>query len=360
MSQENSVEQLLKGLRSGMVPRQVRLFAAQGLLPVSRDDLIRLQLLLTADPDDEVASSASSSLAEEEVATLCGWVRSSEMDSLELDLLVRARSEEPVWEAVSQHRLVSDETLRLLARHGTPLVQDIIMTNQVRLLGCLEILEDLRQNPQISQVIMRRVHEFEEEFIEKAAKAAAEDEASLEAAVPGPSVREALNELLAIGARLPSEDTFPRPRDADHELTEEELGGEGSAYARLLNMTVPEKVITALKGSREERAILINSRNNLVARAVLASPKITDTEIEKIAASKSVSDEVIRGIAANPKWLRKYGILHLLAQNPKTPLRTAMIFVNRLARKDVERLTRNRNVHPEVRKHARRMLERKR
>jgi len=47
-----SVDQLIEGILAGTVPRQVRLFAAQGLLPVSRDDLFRLQLLLSADPDD--------------------------------------------------------------------------------------------------------------------------------------------------------------------------------------------------------------------------------------------------------------------------------------------------------------------
>ncbi len=360
MSQSDSVQQLLSGLRSGMVPHQVRLFAAQGLLPVSREDLIRLQLLLTTDAAEEVAEQATTSLREEEATTLCSWVRSAELDSLELDLLVRVRDEEPIWEAVSQHRLVSDETLRLLARHGSPLIQDIIMTNQVRMLGCLELLEELRQNPRVTHVILRRVHEFEEEFIEKAAKAAQREEALLDVVGPGPSVRQALDALLAIGARLPAEDTMPRPRNPDAELIDEADANDQGAYAKLLKMTVPEKIIAALKGSREERSILVNSRNHLVARAVLASPKLTDNEIEKIAASKSVSDEVVRGIATNPKWLRKYSIVYLLAQNPKTPLRTAIGFINRLNRKDVERLARNRNVHPEVRKHAHRMLERRR
>jgi len=73
-----------------------------------------------------------------------------------------------MWAAVAVHGRTSDETLRVLARHGSPLIQDIIMTNQVRLLAHLEILDELRANPRVTQVVLRRVHEFEEEFIEKA------------------------------------------------------------------------------------------------------------------------------------------------------------------------------------------------
>ena len=49
---------LIQGVIKGRVPRQVRLFAAQGLLPVSREDLLSLQVLLSADPDEELAEQA--------------------------------------------------------------------------------------------------------------------------------------------------------------------------------------------------------------------------------------------------------------------------------------------------------------
>ena len=37
-----STEQLIQGILQGRVPRQVRLFAAQGLLPVSREEILRI------------------------------------------------------------------------------------------------------------------------------------------------------------------------------------------------------------------------------------------------------------------------------------------------------------------------------
>ena len=50
-SQSSTADQLFTGILEGKVPRQVRLFAAQGLLPVPREDLLRLQVILTSDPE---------------------------------------------------------------------------------------------------------------------------------------------------------------------------------------------------------------------------------------------------------------------------------------------------------------------
>ena len=49
---------------------------------------------------------------------------------------------------------------------------------------------------------------------------------------------------------------------------------------KLDRLNTAEKTITALKGSREERAILIRDPNLIVASAVLANPSLTDDEIE--------------------------------------------------------------------------------
>nr|MCU0232403.1 hypothetical protein [Thermoanaerobaculales bacterium] len=57
-SRFTSAADLIKGVVKGEVPRPVRLFAAQGLLPVSREDLLSLQTILSADPDQELAAVA--------------------------------------------------------------------------------------------------------------------------------------------------------------------------------------------------------------------------------------------------------------------------------------------------------------
>jgi hypothetical protein len=91
-----------------------------------------------------------------------------DIDPVDIDLLTRAVKDESVWQSIVRHPKVADETLRWLARVASPKTQDAIITNQRRILSCLEILTDLRENPQVTQEVMRRAREFEEEFLEKA------------------------------------------------------------------------------------------------------------------------------------------------------------------------------------------------
>jgi len=348
-----TVDELIDGIINGRVPRQIRLFAAQGLLPVSREDLLRLQVILAADPDEELADVARSSVCEEDGEVLLNWVADEAVPSLELELLVRVRDDESIWAAIAAHPSASDETLRVLARNGTRLVQDIIITNQVRVLGCLDILEDLRANPKVDSVILRRVHEFEDEFIAKAAQ-------MQEAPGRGPSIEDALAALRTIGAHLPAEDWLLFPSHLDAELAEEaELAGK-SSFSKIMLMNTYEKIMRALKGTREERSILVNSRNNLVARAVLASPKLSDNEVDGFAASRSVTQQVIRTIAENPRWLRRYSVVVSLVGNPKTPIQVAMRLLPRLNERDLKRISFDRNVPPPVRQQAGRVRQRRR
>jgi hypothetical protein len=340
-------QQLFKGILEGKVPRQVRMFAAQGLLPVSREDLFGLQVLLSADPDEELAASATASLKQESEETLVDWLEHNEIEPLVLDLLTRVRDEEAVWIAVATHAGVSDETLRVLAGHGTEVVQDIIITNQVRIMGCLELLEDLKANGQVTPVVRRRVREFEEEFIEKAIA----QEARLEDA-DTVSIEEAIEALRFIGAHIPLEQEMPYATSDDPGVSSEAEKLGLSLFGRLTHMTVKEKIMIALKGTREERAILINSRNRLVLHSVLRSPKLSDSEVEKFAQSRSVSDEVLRVIASNRRWMRLYGVVMAFVQNPKAPLQQSLRLLPNLNNRDMGRVAQNRNVHPVVRRRA--------
>jgi hypothetical protein len=355
MADPTNAAELIQGIIKGEVPRQVRLFAAQGLLPVPREDLLALQTLLSSDPDEELAKTAAESIKQENLEVVLAWLREHPPEGVILDLLVRIRQEEAIWAAVAAHANVADETLRVLARNATPFVQDIIMTNQVRLMNCLEILDDLRANPHVNQVVLRRVREFEEEFIEKAL---AEEAEVREAARQ--SIEVALESLRSIGAQFPNERSMPFPSTADPALEEAVERSDVSAFGKLLNMNIKEKILCALKGSREERAILINSRNRLILRAVLSGPKLTEREVEQFAASRSVSDEVIRIISANNRWLRLYPVVLALALNPKTPVQTSLRLLPRLSHRDASRVSRDRNVNPVVRRKAAEFLERRR
>ncbi len=96
-------------------------------------------------------------------------------------------------------------------------------------------------------------------------------------------------------------DTAPEPtpaaKDEDAQTT----------LQRIAAMNVAQRVGLAMKGSREERAILIRDPNKIVSVAVLSSPKMTESEIESIAKMASMSEEILRIIANSRAWTKRYG-----------------------------------------------------
>ena len=344
-----NVAELVGRMRQGMVPHTVRLFAAQGLLPVAREELIRLLIFLVADGDAEVGAAAHGTLATFSTDNFMTVLQMEDLDAVDIDLLTRAVKDEAVWQAVVRHPLVADETLRWLARVAPPKTQDAIITNQRRILSCLEILTDLRENPQVTQEVMRRAREFEEEFLEKALTWATAGETVPEVET-GTSIEDALAALKAIGVQLAGPEIgreAPAPDEDDSKH-----GVSGDAYVRIGMMNTHQRVMAALIGSREERLILARDRSQLVVRAVMASPKMNEADVEHIAGMRSVNEECLRIIGQKGRWLRRYGVLHNLAFNPRTPVGLAMQLLGRLSVRDLALLGRDRNVSSVVRRMA--------
>ena len=136
-------------------------------------------------------------------------------------------------------------------------------------------------------------------------------------------------------------DTAPEPEAAP--AAEESQ----TTVQRLAGMNVAQRMGVAMKGTREERAVLIRDSNKIVAVAVLSSPKMTETEIESIAKMPTVSDEILRIIANSRTWMKRYGVVAALARNPKTPVAVSMNLLARLTERDLRAISSDRNV-PEI------------
>ena len=113
---------------------------------------------------------------------------------------------------------------------------------------------------------------------------------------------------------------------------------------RLANMTVPEKVKCATKGTREMRAVLIRDPNRMVAAAVLSCPKVNDAEVEAFAKMGNVSEEILRSIAMSRAWTKAYGVVLSLVKNSKTPVALSLNLMQRLTDSDVKKISTDRNV----------------
>lgn len=136
-------------------------------------------------------------------------------------------------------------------------------------------------------------------------------------------------------------------------------GGEARGLARLAGLSVMQRMKVAMKGTREERSILIRDPNRLVASAVLSSPKLTENEIEAFARMANVSEDVLRVIGMNRAWLKNYSVMLNLVRNPKTPVAQSLHLLNRLSERDVKMLTSDRNVPEPLRISARKKVSEK-
>jgi hypothetical protein len=129
-----------------------------------------------------------------------------------------------------------------------------------------------------------------------------------------------------------------------------------TTHQRIAAMSVAQRVGVAMKGSREERAILIRDPNRIVTAAVLSSPKMTETEAAAIAKMQNVSEDVLRTIAHNRAWLKNYSVVLAVVKNPKTPVALSMNLMARLSEKDLKLLSTDRNVPDALRGQARRKI----
>ena len=159
----------------------------------------------------------------------------------------------------------------------------------------------------------------------------------------------------AAAASLRELNTAAGPQDAaspdaatpEAAAPEQEKEETRTALQRIASMSPAQRLARAVKGTREERAILVRDPNRVVAVAVLSSPKITETEVESIAKMANVSDEILRIIGNTRTWTKKYSVVAALVRNAKTPVGVSMTLLHRLVERDVKALSVDRNI-PEV------------
>jgi hypothetical protein len=105
-------------------------------------------------------------------------------------------------------------------------------------------------------------------------------------------------------------------------------------------------------GNKEERGVLIRDGSKVVSSAVLASPKLTDSEVENIAAMKNVQESVLRDIQRSRKFMKNYNVVRNLVNNPRCPLDLSLNMIKLLMVNDLKGLSMNKNVPETLKKIA--------
>ena len=140
----------------------------------------------------------------------------------------------------------------------------------------------------------------------------------------------------------------PDPEPEENLTPEEKEKKKQSTLQKIAALNPAQRLALAMKGTREERAVLIRDPNKIVAVAVLSSPKISESEVSSIAKMANVSEEILRIIGNTRAWMKSYTVTSALVKNPKTPIAVSMNLLQRLNEKDLKMLTTDRNM-PDVR-----------
>jgi hypothetical protein len=346
MAEGRAVNPLVDQFRRGSVPRDLRLMAAQGLLPLNPVDFTELLHHLLSDSDESIRDTAGTTLGAIPEPEMLALARDRETPTGVLAWAAANRTESPIREAALQNPSTPDEAIEDLAAKLPESLAELVVINQVRLLRRTSLLVALEGNAGLSADQRRRLRELRESFHI--------GETPVEAAPPPPPpppVAEPRlpDEPIIETAMMTEEEALKRYNlAADEQQDEVKLG----AVQKVYRMNTAEKVIAALKESREMRAILVRDPNRIVSSAVLGSPKLTEPEIESFAGMRGVSSEILRTIAGNKDWTKRYGVISNLVKNPRSPLPIALNLIPRLNPRDLKTISVDRNVPEAIRKHA--------
>lgn len=294
-------------IRAGKAPQVIRRKGAEGNLPLPVEEKIEVLTLLAADPDAEIRAKAVETLERWEYAE----VRRVLASPLTAPAVLRFAAEQ------------------LLARREDLL--DVLLCNP-------SLPEETRSRLQPKPAPEPPTEEAADPILAKLSAALQQEDA---------------NVLEALPAEI---EAPPEVTKGDDELTKAD---RETLIQKISRMSAVEKIKAALTGNLETRMILVRDSNKLVARAVLQSPKLSNPEIENYAGARNVSEEVLRLIATNRKFMKTYVVARALINNPRAPIDITMPLVNRLNERDLKGLAFNRNVPEAVRGMAIRLIKQK-
>ena len=388
-----SINPAVKAFVAGTAPRPAQLAAARGMMPLAQADLLEALVALSLKEDLEVAESAKKTLKAQDKDALNSLLKSNEAAPSVLDYFA---AENTVSQEIHESIIANPNThpnslLKLIRNTQNGELLELISFNQQLLIKTPEIIEAISANSFRTAEAERRAQETKREFFEKergaqqianelraqGKDAAAEFVETAEFSDISPEDAILLAQMIEVPDSEIDDswlsfdylEEIYEETDEQRESIVNKILGEMSAdddeipnervsmISRILRMNMKDRVKLAMKGDREARTILIRDPNRVVSQGVINNPRITEQEVEKIAAMRTVTEEVLRLIATNRNWARNYNLIHTLAKNPRTPISNAMTILTRLQLRDLQAISKNRNVSDAVRRQSLRLYQ---
>jgi hypothetical protein len=143
------------------------------------------------------------------------------------------------------------------------------------------------------------------------------------------------------------------PNDPPETVSEEKWE---NIYEKLMGLNTQQKIRLAHVANLPIRMLLIQSPIKVISLAVLKNPKLTESEVFRYSQQKNLVEDILLGIARDPKWIKNYPIKLAIVSNPKTPLSVSVSFLSHLHDNDLKALSRDKNVSTVLSRAAHQML----
>lgn len=333
-----SAASLVEQVREG-ASRELQLMAASGVLPVSSSDLIPLQIDLATGGDREIAGAAMRSLRELDPKLLVAYLE-HDASNRDLNYFALEIADPKAIETILRRRDVSTELLVALAPTLSEELQEILLLRQDMIVEQPGILDALEKNPALSRYASRRIAEYRQHLLPRAAAPPVPE--------PGGEIEEASDEEVKEALDRARAESPPAP---EAEI-EESLG---LAEAQIRSLPAPVRMRLTRGASRGLRALFLRDPLGTIATACLRNNNFSDQEIEQACLSRATHEDALAVIARDRQYTSRYPIVLALVKNPKAPVGNSVRLVPRLAVRDLRDLRRDRNVPDPVRKTADRL-----
>jgi hypothetical protein len=357
---------LAQKLTSGQAPEKAVAMAARGLVMGAKPaEVVTILAWLSQQDLGEIASTASQTLKQLPPAMLDGAL-GADLQGPVIDVLVETLGAD----ASSVERLlrmprITESALCRMAERADEKVGELVATNERLLLTFPKAIEKLYMNKRVRMSTADRVLELavrnqlqlDIPAYEQAAKAIMNE------LIPEPTAEPSFDDQLFAETQQMGESLAVDPDDDAYEASDD--GEETVArkfeplHKKLADMTISQKIRTAILGSAAERMLLIRDTNRLVASAAVSSPQFTENEAARVTASKNVHDDVLRIIAKNRTLTRGYQVKLNLVTNPKTPLTFASHLLQHIRDSDLRTIAKSKNVPANIQAMARQQLQKK-
>jgi len=124
----------------------------------------------------------------------------------------------------------------------------------------------------------------------------------------------------------------------------------------IMKMTIPQKIRLALLGNKEARNLLIHDPNKIIPLAVMRNPRLSEDEVILYAQLRSIAEEIFWAISKHKTWVKNYHVKLALVSNPKSPLPLAIKLLDHLHDRDLQNISRSKNVSYVLARSAARLL----